>query len=346
MTYPAPPAIAPLDEIGPRPFWSIMIPSYNRTPYLEKTLASVLEQDPGPEEMGIAVVDDASTLDDPEAVVRRLAGNRVSFFRQPRNLGQFGNLNSCLERAGGHWVHILHSDDVVFPGFYATLKAVLISRDDIGAAYCRSATIDEKGAWKGTSVAESTEPGILPGFIAIIGASNRIQTPSIVVRRSVYEKLGGFRLDLPYAGDWEMWIRVAAHYPIWYEPKTLAAWRIHAGSWTTQTARSGQNIADMRRCVEITRSLLPPEDAATISRQARENVARLAISGAYRALVAGELRTACRQAREGLKCGLSPRVVTRTVLTLPIRVVGEGMRRLLAAGKRQFAQGASAHLRR
>jgi len=346
MTHPDPPAIATLGEIGPRPFWSVMIPCYNRAHHLEKALASVLAQDQGPEEMQIAVVDDASTLDDPEIVVRRLAGDRVSFLRQPRNLGQFGNLNSCIERARGRWVHILHSDDVVLPGFYATLKAALASRDDIGAAYCRSATIDGNGARMRNSVPERSAPGILSGFIAMIGASNKIQTPSIVVRRSVYEKLGGFRLDLPYAADWEMWIRIAAHYPIWYEPATLAAWRVHSGSWSRITMKSGRNIADARRCIEISRSLLPREDAAAISRKARENVARLAISGAYRALLAGQFRAACCQAREGLKCGFFPRVVIRTLLLLPVRIAQGGVRRVLSGDKRQLEPAASTRLRR
>ena len=76
-----------------------MIPSYNRIHFLERTLASVLVQDPGAEEMQIAVVDDASTLDDPEPLVRRLGGGRVSFVRQPRQPRPVRQLNSCIERS-------------------------------------------------------------------------------------------------------------------------------------------------------------------------------------------------------------------------------------------------------
>src|SRR5579872_4175700 len=103
LTYPAPPVIAPLGSTEPRPFWTVMIPTYNRSTYLERTLRSVLAGDPGPEVMQIEVVDDASTVDDPEPVVRRVGGDRVSFFRQPRNLGLVGSWNSCIERAVGEW---------------------------------------------------------------------------------------------------------------------------------------------------------------------------------------------------------------------------------------------------
>jgi len=247
-----------------------MIPAYNRTQYLEKTLRSVLSQDPGPEEMQIEVVDDASTVDVPERLVRQIAGDRVSIVHNPRNLGLMPNFNNCVERSRGHWVHILHTDDLVLPGFYARLKAPLESRSDIGAAFCRPGYIDENERWLWTSALERPTAGILPDFIAKIGASCRIEFPSIVVRRSVYEQLGGFRTDLPYAADWEMWIRVAAHHLIWYEPTPLAVFRVHPKSATSALRSSGEDIADLRRCIEISRSSLPPDRAKTISQGAKE----------------------------------------------------------------------------
>ncbi len=265
-----PPRIGPPPQTGLRPFWSVMIPAYNRTEYLEKTLRSVLAQDPGPEEMQIEVVDDASSVDDPEPLVRGIAGNRVSFVRNPRNIGLTPNFNRCVERSLGHCVHILHTDDFVLPGFYERLKIALQARSDIGAAFCRTAFVDENERRLGTSELLKPTAGILPGFLEKIAISNRIAFPAMVVRRSVYEKLGGFRLHLTYAPDWEMWIRIAAHYPIWYEPATLATWRSHSKSATAALKGSGECCADELRVIEISRSWLPPERAETISRGAKE----------------------------------------------------------------------------
>src|SRR6476660_2949045 len=61
------------------PFWSVMIPTYNaRADYLEETLRSVLQQDPGPDQMQIEVIDDASSNGAPTEFVRKLAGKRVA----------------------------------------------------------------------------------------------------------------------------------------------------------------------------------------------------------------------------------------------------------------------------
>jgi glycosyltransferase involved in cell wall biosynthesis len=46
-------------------------------------------------------VDDHSTADDPQAVVREVAGERVAFYRNPRSLGAAGNFNQCIARARG-----------------------------------------------------------------------------------------------------------------------------------------------------------------------------------------------------------------------------------------------------
>src|SRR3954468_17323800 len=110
LRVPHGPCIPVLTSQQDRPFFSVMIPTFNSTRFLRQTLESVLAQDPGPEIMEIVVVDNAST-DDPEAVVREVGGNRVRFVRQLENIGAIKNFNSCIARARGHWIHILHSDD-------------------------------------------------------------------------------------------------------------------------------------------------------------------------------------------------------------------------------------------
>jgi glycosyltransferase involved in cell wall biosynthesis len=314
-----------------------MIPTYNRTTYLERTLQSVLLQDPGPEEMQIEVVDDASTVDDPESLVRRVGSGRVSFFRQPRNLGLVANWNSCVERSGGEWVHILHSDDVVFPGFYATLRLALEGRDEVGAAFCRWVLIDENERWLHTSELERPTPGILADFIETVAASRRVQCASVVVRRSVYGRLGGFQPKVGNAADLEMWIRIAAHFPIWYEPAILAAWRVHARAVTAALMRSGENIAEIRHCIAISHRLFPLEHADAISRKAKEELAIAALQTGQWAISEHDFKMARNQIWEGLKCSVSPKVI-KALLLLLVGILRGGMRRAYAAGQKHFSR--------
>jgi glycosyltransferase involved in cell wall biosynthesis len=307
------PRIEPVPDGVPRPFWSVMIPTYNRTTYLEQTLRSILEQDPGPDEMQIEVIDNFSTETDPAALVRRVAGDRVTVYRQPKLVPD--NWNACIRRARGQWVHILHDDDLVLPGFYAHLQEGIEREPAVGAAWSRYVRVDEQGDWLSLSDIERRPAGILADWIQRIGVAQLIQCPAIVTKREVYETLGGFCPQAGNAVDWEMWKRIAVYYPVWYEPAILAGYRIHSSSGTSQVFRSGAVIADTRKVIAISRSYLPPAMADDLSRRALIACARFGLSSArWMIMRGGDKAAAFTQIREGLKCSMAPRILWNTFL--------------------------------
>ncbi|HEY9810894.1 MAG TPA: glycosyltransferase [Halomicronema sp.] len=301
------PKIEPVVEVEKRPFWSVMIPTYNNSKYLEKALESILKQDPGPDEMQIEVIDDCSTKDDPEEIVKKIGKNRVTFHRQPQNLGIGGNWNSCLQRTRGKWVHILHQDDFVMPGFYSRFKESLEKNSDVGAAFCRNIYVDENNNWKGFSSLEKNTAGILENWIEKIGVECCMVCPAIVVKRSVYENLGGFHPKLVCALDWDMWKRIALHYPIWYEPQVLAGYRWHPISTSSRLILTATNISDARQAIEISRAFLPAE----LIEKSCDHHAIFAFYLAGELLRSQELAGALAQIQEGLKCSQSQEVMQR-----------------------------------
>jgi len=294
-----------------RPLWSVMIPTYNCAEYLRETLASVLAQDPGPEVMQIEVVDDRSTLDDPAAVVEELGRGRVGFYQQPYNVGYIRNFETCLLRSRGQLIHLLHGDDCVRDGFYSKLQSAFEKNSEIGAGFCRHIGMDEKGHWLWISDLEQSDSGILSNWLERIAVKQRIQTPSIVVRRDVYEKLGGFDRRFSCCGeDWEMWVRIAAHYPVWYEVKPLAMYRIHSKSLSRMSTRTGADMRDLRMAIEMMQPYLPAPIATKLSNQAREYWALFAIRHlAPKMLNLGDLTAANTQIQEALKCSHSLKVI-------------------------------------
>jgi glycosyltransferase involved in cell wall biosynthesis len=308
------PAIAPVSDDVERPLWSVIIPTYNCADYLVETLQSVLNQDPGSEKMQIEVVDDCSTKDDPEAVVKKIGQGRVSFFRQPNNVGAQANFNTCIQRATGHWVHILHGDDIVMSGFYKAFEQAFQKEPNIGAAFCRYIFIDEKGKQQQVSPIESETSGIISDWVERIAVIQRIQTPSIVVRRNVYEKLGGYHLELIHAADWEMWKRISVHYPVWYEPKPLACYRQHSTSDSSRLVRSAKNLSDTRRAIKISQAYLPQSISEQLSDRAREFYALHAIEKRLPLLLeTGDFIAVIAQIQEALKCSRSSKVIKALV---------------------------------
>jgi glycosyltransferase involved in cell wall biosynthesis len=253
-----------------RPLWSVMIPTYNCAKYLRETLIGVLAQDPGAEVMQIEVIDDHSTKDDPAAIVEELGRGRVAFYRQPQNVGLTKNFQTCLERSRGKLIHLLHGDDCVRDGFYRKIQRPFEENPEIGAAFCRYIYTDEQGHWQRISPLEQPESGVLNNWLERIVLENRIQTPSIVVRRDVYEKLGNFDIRLSSCEDWEMWVRIAAKYPFWYETEPLALYRVHSNSNTERHMRIGKEIQNKSKAVDIVKNYLPHECADKISKAALE----------------------------------------------------------------------------
>ena len=265
----SPPRIVPPDEQLLRPLWSVMIPVYNCGSFLASSIQSVLDQDPGCDHMQIEVVDDASTDCNVEALVKRVGANRVVYSRQPSNAGSLRNFQSCIERSNGKLVHILHGDDRVRHGFYSRMEKLFFANPGIGAAFSRYSYIDENGRVLYDHEPEADEEGILADCLMRLCIRQRMQYVSTVVRRSVYERVGGF-YGVEYGEDWEMWARIAARYPIGYIPDVLAEYRKHFSSVSGRSFLTGQNMESLRWVMNNLSEYLPMEKRENIQDESRK----------------------------------------------------------------------------
>jgi glycosyltransferase involved in cell wall biosynthesis len=278
-----PPVIAPITDNKPRPLWSVMIPTYNCSEYLKETLKSVLMQAPSLELMQIEVVDDASTDDDVGALVASLGGGRVQYFQQPSNVGSIRNFETCINRSRGHLIHLLHGNDRVKPGFYEKLGQLLQQHPQAGAAFSHCVHIDEEGNPRYTPQLVASTAGILPNWLLRIAEYQRLQYVSIVVRREVYEKLGSF-YGTTYGEDWEMWVRIAAHYPVAYQPEVLAEYRGHSNSISEEKTLTGQIIPDLLQVMKRIQQHVPPPYRQEILAKSKRYIAHLSIGSAHHSL--------------------------------------------------------------
>lgn len=234
-----------------------MIPTYNCADLLAATLQSVLDQDPGPDVMQIEVVDDRSTADDPGEVVADLGRGRVELFRQPDNVGISRNFTTCVWRARGDLVHVLHGDDLAYPGLYAAVDDAFAARPEAGAVLVGSEDIDEHGTYLSPNHSLAEQPGILRDRVGEFFAWNDLRAPGIVIRRSVYEQVGGYRDGLRHCADWDMWRRVAVAAPLFWQPEVLVGYRVHSRSDTSRLAFSPAQLREMVDTVRIGHEYLP-----------------------------------------------------------------------------------------
>lgn len=315
-TPSAPPVIQPLPSSGEQPLWSVMIPTYNCAQFLTETLESVLAQDIPQQEMQIEVVDDASTDADVEALVKRVGKGRIGYYRQPQNVGSLRNFETCINRAQGKLVHLLHGDDRVRLGYYDALGKLFLDYPEAGAAFCRYQPINEENKpVPGLRAPEMASAGLLENWLLRISERQRTQYVAITVKREVYEKLGAF-YGINYGEDWEMWVRIAKHYPIAYTPEILAEYRKHMSSISGQKQLTGQYLRDAAYVIDLFQNHLPVEKRKSQRHKARKHFANYGVIMANRIWRASKDKAAVKtNLKQALELNHDPVICYRAAKT-------------------------------
>jgi glycosyltransferase involved in cell wall biosynthesis len=318
--------IEPVPEGVQRPHWSVLIPCYNCARFLESALASVLSQDPGPSHMEIMVIDDCSEHDDPGSVVERVGQGRVGFVRQKANVGKVRNYETGLRASRGQLIHQLHGDDLVLPGFYREMQTTFDRFRQAAAFFCESDYIDEEGRVTGRTGREQEQTGLLENWLPKIVGAQRIQTPSMVVRREIYETLGGFDRRLDCSEDWEMWIRVSNFYPVGFCAGARAQYRTSAENNSTLSIIRGTRGRVQRRMFGIVDSYLPKALQTSVRKQRALEQALYFSSHIPRVIQHSGVRGWFRLCLEALRFDCRPAVLRR-IASLTWRHVHAGIRK-------------------
>jgi hypothetical protein len=192
--------------------------------------------------------------------------------------------------------------------------------------------VDEGGVVLSTCKPVRDGPGVLSGWLEELAAGNRLQAVCITVRREAYEAVGGFDSRIrSYGEDWEMWVRIAARYPVHFDPEPLAVYRVRDSS-LTHTASPARNVEQLRLVAEINRDVLPPDRGAALARRANINAAAASLRRAVRAFDAGDRRLAAAHTWAALRRPVYLPIWGRLAEAVARIAFRSGRRALQAAG--------------
>lgn len=224
---------------------SIIIPSYNHAQYLRSAIDSVLNQ--SYQQIELIVIDDGST-DDSVNCLRQIKDARFSFYCQ-ENHGAHLAINRGLGLASGEYLAILNSDDMFHPNRIETLLSEFRKDPDLELLSSWIEVVDAKGqqlaikeGWHNLEPWPIEHPelsfqGKTDDFGLNLLRGNFVATTSnILMRRSLYERIGGMR-NLRFSHDWDFVIRAAASAKCALIPEPLMKYRVHATN-TVNTNRA------------------------------------------------------------------------------------------------------------
>lgn len=200
---------------------SVVIPCYNRARHIEKAIDSVFGQTTGNVE--IILVDDGST-DNTRDIIAGKYGDRVRYIYQ-ENQGIPGARNTGIRQARGEYVAFLDSDDYWRPNKLERQLALFEAHPEYGMVACRCDKIQcaENPKKPNRPLSYQGRRGKSGWVLKDLFVKNFIRTSSVIIRRNCFEKVGLFDETLLQTQDYDLWLRMAAAYPVGFinEPLTV-----------------------------------------------------------------------------------------------------------------------------
>jgi glycosyltransferase involved in cell wall biosynthesis len=204
--------------------FSVIIPTYNRAALVRRAIESALAQTlPADGEVEVIVVDDESTDATPEVAAE--FGSRICYVRQT-NRREGAARNTGAARAVGTYFAFLDSDDYWLPGKLAADLVRFEQADHPALVYSRGRNVDPSDRFVGERRLSNPQGDVFWR----LAREAFIPMSTVAVRADAFRTCGGFVEDRDLSGtaDWELWMRLAARWPVGFVPQTATCIRVHA----------------------------------------------------------------------------------------------------------------------
>jgi glycosyltransferase involved in cell wall biosynthesis len=242
------------------PKLSVITPSFNQGPYIERAIRSVLDQ--GYPNLEYVIVDGGST-DETTEVIRRYE-DRLAWWVSEPDKGQSDAINKGIERTSGEIVAYLCTDDYYLPGAFDTAVAAF---ERTGAGWIAGAAGDViegdpvgLGVWQPEPPSASEGP--LRGRHWWLLAPWHVPQPSAFWRRELFERFGPFLPEVRNGFDAEFMIRLAlgGELPELLREDVLSVRLGHPG-------QKSRERSDMRSSLRLFGEIHAPDLSATERRR-------------------------------------------------------------------------------
>jgi len=201
---------------------SVGIPAYNQGSFLRETVSSLLRQDLEAAEI---VVSDNHSTDETASVLDEFSG-KIRVIRPKVHLPMAEHWNFVASRLNGSWIALLSSDDIAKPNYIATLLAGSTRSKNAVLVRAGWETIDSAGnllekRYQISLNRITTQPDTL--YEQLLGPKTSFA--AFAVRKSAWERVGGFPENLALLADWGFWLRLAPTGDFIYEHEIISQYR-------------------------------------------------------------------------------------------------------------------------
>jgi len=188
---------------------TVILPTYNRAQSITRSIRSVLSQTY--QDFEFIIIDDGS-IDNTEKIVRKFQekDKRIRYIRHNKNKGSATARNTGIKAAKREYIAFQDSDDEWLPEkLEKQMKVFKNVPPKVGVVYTGFWKIDgDKRKYIPSSRVKQKEGDIHKKLLN----GNFVDTPTVLIKKECFEKVGIFDEHLCALEDWELWIRVSKHY--------------------------------------------------------------------------------------------------------------------------------------
>lgn len=207
-----------------KPLVSVIVPNYNYSAYVSEAIESALDQSYA--NIEVIVVDDGST-DDSIRVLEGF-GSKIKLIKQA-NAGVARARNYGVANSSGEYIAFLDADDLWMPDKIDRQVARLIADPEVGLVHVGVTEIDGKGQTVGERIdgmeGDVTKELLLLERSVVLGGGS-----GFIVRRDLFESVGGFDEKLSTSADWDFFVRVSRLARLGFVPEPLLRYRLHGSN--------------------------------------------------------------------------------------------------------------------
>jgi len=264
---------------------SVIIPLYNKEPYIARALNSILCQTF--HDFEVIIVDDGST-DKGAEVVKGFNDPRIRFIQQ-ENHGLSRARNRGVAEARGELIAFLDADDEWMPEHLEVLLRLQEKFPEAGAYTTAYLKIHPKSGIKNIqfhSIPEKPWEGLLPSYFKSAALGDPpISASTVGISKAILIKFGGFNAEALLCEDMDLWGRIALKYPIAFSWDGEGIYHTEASDRVRNIGRKplGENFSFSTSLKDIKVGDVPRE----IYDDLLEYIARKEIETAYWNLKAG-----------------------------------------------------------
>lgn len=198
----------------------VIIPTYNRGTYIERSLKSVLNQTY--KSLMVYVIDDNSS-DNTREIIEKIDDQRIVYYKNSENHGANYCRNLGIQLSSSKYIAFNDSDDVWRPNKIERQMEIIKNYNSLVFSPYQLIDVNKKNSIIGICSEED-----LKDLHYRLLNGNVIGTPTILMNRDFFEKIGGFDVDMPRFQDWEFCLRASEKEEIGYCREILVdAYRIN-----------------------------------------------------------------------------------------------------------------------